>query len=91
MMTAEMTTQPVVEQTAVARVGDLTVAELRALMRDVVREIVQEALDERLEGYDPDEGLELRPEFVQELQEIINSDQRGRPAEEVFRELGLGD
>ncbi len=41
----------------VMRVNDLTVDELRALMREVVEEVVEEKLGMLT---DPDEGLELR-------------------------------
>ena len=64
-------------------VADLTVAELR----DVIRETVAEALAELIE--DPDEGLELREEFVEEMAERLQSDEVTVPAEEVYERLGL--
>jgi diamine N-acetyltransferase len=38
---------------------------------------------------DPDEGLELRPEFVDSLEIYLTSERRGDDADEVFRKLGL--
>lgn len=64
-------------------VADLTVAELR----DMIRETVAEALAELIE--DPDEGLELREDFVEEMKERLQSDEGTVPAEEVYERLGL--
>ena len=67
-------------------VAEMTVAELRALIGDVVEEKLAEA------HFDPDEGLELRPEFAAKLREemaAIDRGERGVPGEEVFRRLGL--
>ena len=64
-------------------VADLTVAELR----DMIRETVAEALAELIE--DPDDGLELREEFVAEMAERLKSDEATVPAEEVYERLGL--
>jgi len=49
-----------------ATVAELTPAELRALIAEVVDERLVELLG------DPDEGLELRPEFVQLIQERVS-------------------
>lgn len=65
------------------KVADLTIAEFRAL----VREIVAEAIEELVE--DPDEGLEVRPEFIEEMKELLASDEPTIPADEVYRQLGL--
>jgi hypothetical protein len=51
---------------AAPTVAELTLAELRAL----IAEVVDERLVELLGG--PDEGLELRREFVQLLQERVS-------------------
>lgn len=67
-------------------VADLTVVELRQL----VREAVAECMAELLADYDPDEGLELREEFVAEMERRLVSDEPAVPAEEVYRRLGLG-
>jgi len=67
-------------------VNDLTVDELRALMREVVEEVVEEKIGLLT---DPDEGLELREDVVESLKVFLASDQRGDDADEVFRALGL--
>ncbi|MDE2954543.1 MAG: hypothetical protein OXR71_08465, partial [Gemmatimonadota bacterium] len=49
-------------------------------------------LNEEFYGQDPDEGLELRDEFVAELQQTIADVEAGgktTPAEKVAEELGL--
>lgn len=80
------------ETTAISgktKLADLTLDDLRALMRaelkDFIRAMVQEALDE----YDPDEGLEFSEETKQRLTEYLREKPEGIPAEEVMRELGL--
>ncbi len=45
------------------RVADLTPAELRAIVREAVHEQLIEVLG------DPDEGLEVRPDFLRLLEE----------------------
>ncbi len=42
-----------------------------------------------LTDIDPDEGLELRPEFVAEMLKRLESNEPTAPAEEVYRRLGL--
>ena len=71
-----MTTQ------ATKTVADLTIAEFRALVREIVAEVVEELID-------PDEGLEVRPEFIEEMERRLASDDPTIPAEEVYRQLGL--
>ena len=63
-------------------VADLTIAEFRALVREIVAEVVEELVD-------PDEGLEVRPEFIEEMERRLASDEPTIPAEEVYRRLGL--
>ncbi|MBI2470220.1 MAG: hypothetical protein HYV59_03135 [Planctomycetes bacterium] len=59
------------------RVGDMTVGELKTLIRNVVKEAI-----------DPDYGLELRTEIEKELKESLQSKER-IPVEEVAEKLGL--
>lgn len=59
------------------KVGDMTVGELKTLIRNVVREAI-----------DPDYGLELRPDVEKELIESSQSKER-IPVEEVAEKLGL--
>ena len=70
-------------QTTEKTVADLTVAELR----EIIRETVAEALAELIE--DPDDGLELREEFAEEMAERLQSNEGTVPAEEVYERLGL--
>jgi len=70
----------------VLHVNDLTVDELRALMREVVKEVVEEKFGMLT---DPDEGLALREDVVESLDAYLNSDHRGDDADDVFRKLGL--
>jgi hypothetical protein len=70
-----------------ATVAELTVSELR----DLISEVVGEKLDE-LVG-DPDEGLELRPQLVEQLRESMGRvarGERGIPLEEAVSRLRLG-
>jgi len=68
------------------KVSDLTVEELRAVVRETMREVL-------LEVFDPDRGLEVREALLKELQESAERVKRGEepliPAEEVARRLGL--
>jgi hypothetical protein len=59
------------------KVSDMTVKELKALIRDTIHELI-----------DPDYGLELRPEVEHELRESLKSKER-IPAEKVAEKLGL--
>lgn len=59
------------------KVGDITVKELKTLIRDVIYELI-----------DSDYGLELRPEVEEELRRSIKSKER-IPVEKVAEELGL--
>ncbi len=59
------------------KITDMTVGELKTLIRDTVLELL-----------DPDYGLELRPEVEEELRESLKSKER-IPVEKVAEELGL--
>lgn len=65
------------EATDKKKVSDITVGELKTLIRNVVREAI-----------DPDYGLELRPEVEKELIESSQSKER-IPVEGVAEKLGL--
>lgn len=60
------------------KVADMTVKELKELIKDVVSEVI-----------DPDYGLELRPEVERELRESLKRKEKGIPLEKVIKELGL--
>jgi len=62
------------------KVGDITVRELRELVREIVAEIV-----------DPDYGLELRDEVIETLRESWEQKKRGEgiPLEKAKNKLGV--
>lgn len=65
------------EATDKKKVSDMTVGELKTLIKDVVKEAI-----------DPDYGLELRPDVEKELIESSKSRER-IPVEEIAEKLGL--
>jgi hypothetical protein len=65
------------ENKEIEKVSDMTVSELKQLIRDTLYEII-----------DPDHGLELRPEMEEALRKSIESRER-IPVEKVAEELGL--
>jgi len=68
------------------KISELTVGELIEIIEDVVERKIYEI------AYDPDEGLELKPEVVERLKksfEETKSGVRGIPADEVAKKLGL--
>ena len=68
------------------KVSDLTVDELRAIIREAVIETLSDFTK------DPDEGLELREDFAAELEESIKAVEAGQPTipvEEIARKYGL--
>lgn len=71
---------------AYSSVADLTVDELRSLIREVVTQTILEILG------DPDEGLELREEIKARLRRSLATTQAGgetKSAQEVADKLGL--
>ena len=71
---------------APTKVAELTTDELRELVREVVLQTFAELLG------DPDEGLELRPEFAAEAQRSLDAVQAGAPTtpiQEVAERLGM--
>jgi len=67
-------------------VKDLSIEELRLLVQDAVEQALLELLE------DPDRGLELRGEIRDKLSRslvAVASGQRGLPAADVAKELGL--
>ena len=68
------------------KVTDLTINEFRELVQEVVIQTLSEMMG------DPDEGLELRDDFVEELkQSLANVEAGGKtvPAQKVAERLGL--
>lgn len=71
---------------AYSSVADLTVDELRNLIKEVVTQTILELFD------DPDEGLELHAEIQERLRRSLAATSVGgetRPAQEVAAKLGL--
>jgi len=68
------------------RVAELTVDELKQIVREAVEQQMAEMLS------DPDEGLELREEIEARLRRSLAAERsgaRGIPAQEVAAQLGL--
>ena len=71
--------------TSATKVADLTINEFRELIQEVVIQMLSEMMS------DPDEGLELRDDFVEELkQSLANVEAGGKtvPAQKVAERLG---
>ena len=68
---------------AAQTVGELTIDEFRALIRETVTDVLAELLN------DPDEGLEFREEFVAEMERRLASDRTTTPLSVVTKRLGL--
>ena len=67
-------------------VGDLTMDAFRELVREVVVQTLSDLLT------DPDEGLALREDFIEELQHSLAAVEAGGktiPVEQVAEKLGL--
>lgn len=66
-------------------ISDLSVDDLKKLIREVVIQTLSEMLR------DPDEGLELRDEFKLELQRALAAAETSKtsPAHDVAEKLGL--
>ena len=73
------------QKAAPPTVADMTVPELEGMIYDVVERVLFET------SYDPDEGLELREDFVEKLERSIAEEKEGKtiPLEEVVERLGL--
>ena len=72
--------------TEATKVADLTIDEFRELVQEVVIQTLSEMM------IDPDEGLELRDDFVEELKQTIADVKAGGktvPAQKVAERLGL--
>ncbi|NUO08736.1 MAG: hypothetical protein HUU08_08680 [Candidatus Brocadia sp.] len=73
-----MATKTLNKKTIDKKVSDMTVRELKKLIKDTVLEVI-----------DPDYGLELKPEVEEELRESMKAKEKGIPLETVIKELGL--
>ncbi|MEK6635010.1 MAG: hypothetical protein AABY38_01525 [Planctomycetota bacterium] len=70
-----MVTKTLKRKTLEKKVGNMTVRELKKLIKDTVFEVM-----------DPDYGLELRPEVEKELRESLKQKENGIPLETVAKE-----
>jgi hypothetical protein len=61
------------------RVADMTVDELRQLIREALLDI----LDEYAQGTDPDAGLSFRPEVAASLRRFLRERPQGTPLAEL--------
>ena len=69
-----------------SKVADLTIDEFRELVQAVVIQTLSEILN------DPDEGLELRDDFAEELQyslTVADADSKTVSAQKIAEKLGL--
>ena len=86
-----MTVEETTKISGKTKLADLTVDDLltilRAEMKDFVRDLVQEAIEE----YDPDAGLELKPEVVEYLKKPLEEKGPLISMEELKRELQLDE
>ena len=73
-----MATKTLNKRTPNKKISDMTVKELKKLIKDTVLEVIA-----------PDYGLELRPEVEKELLESKKKKKKGIPLETVVKELGL--
>lgn len=71
------------------RVGELTVDELRALIRQTVRETLTELLAEVDEHGDSEDELALHPNVATELRALLGARPAGRPLDDIARDIGL--
>ena len=67
-----MATKTLNKKTPNKKISDMTVRELKKLIKDTVLEVI-----------DPDYGLELRPEVEKELLESMKRKEKGIPLETV--------
>lgn len=66
-------------------VAELSVAELRTLIRNTIRETLEEYVTE----VDPDAGLDFRPEVAEYLRGFLRQPSTGTRLAEVRRELDV--
>ena len=71
---------------AANRVADMTVDELRTLIRETVLETLEEAVFRDIE-----DDLEFSDDVAEYLREYLVNRPEGEPAEKVMKELGLWD
>lgn len=73
-----MATKTLNKRTPNKKITDMTVKELKKLIKETVLEVI-----------DPDYGLELRPEVEKELLESKKKKEKGIPLETVAKEVEI--
>jgi hypothetical protein len=58
-------------------------------LRNLVRQMVVEVLEDLADDQDPDAGLTLKPEIAEYLRRYKQERPKGRPFEDVIKDLGL--
>ena len=76
-------TTPKTAENAEQKVSDLTVSQLRELIREVVLDCIAESYE------DFHRDLEYSEEFLEEMEQRLSSEEPTIPAAEVYRRLGL--
>lgn len=66
-------------------VGEMTIEELRDLIKETIGEIITDWLDR----FESDERLEFTPEGEAELTEYLRERPKGRPMEKILAEMGI--
>ncbi len=77
------------------RVGNLTPDELRLLIREELRPLVRESEQEMLENEisedDFDDNTNFKPEVAEQLRRFLKERPRGKPVDDLVKELGLDE
>jgi len=76
-------TTPKTAETTEQKVSDLTVSQLRQLIREVVLDCIAESYE------DFHRDLEYSEEFLEEMEQRLASEEPAAPAAEVYHRLGL--
>lgn len=80
---------------APTRVADLTLDELRQLLREELRpliyEVVHEAIEAAIDEQDFDESTNFAPEVESQLRQFVLDRPRGKPVDDLMNELGLNE
>jgi hypothetical protein len=67
------------------KVSDLTVGELVEIIEEIVERKIYEI------GFDPDEGLELKPEIIERLKKSFAGEEKTIPHDEFWAKVERGE
>jgi hypothetical protein len=72
-------------------ISDLTVEELRILLREEMRSLIRETVQEVLEELtdDVEDGVRLKPEVEAQLQRFLHDQPDGESVDDILTELDL--